>query len=128
MFMPVKLMADRPEGCIKIGREILIHGSFLLAYKYIEIAKKCLIEANCQIIDCNGHLLSFDKVSNRINTNDDGVYVIIGDNVWIGTGTIISPGGQIGKGVVIAAGSIVTKDIPAMVIADDNLAKTIKYV
>ncbi len=39
--------------------------------------------------------------------------VVIGDNVWIGGGTIILPGVTIGDNVVIGAGSVVTKDIPS---------------
>ncbi len=38
--------------------------------------------------------------------------IIIGDNVWIGAGSIILKGVNIGDGAVIAAGSIVTKDVP----------------
>lgn len=43
--------------------------------------------------------------------------VTIGDNVWIGAGSIILPGVHIGENTVIGAGSIVTKDIPANVVA-----------
>lgn len=38
--------------------------------------------------------------------------VIIGDNVWVGARSVILPGVTIGNNVVIAAGSVVTKDIP----------------
>jgi maltose O-acetyltransferase len=41
----------------------------------------------------------------------------IGDNVWIGAGTIVMPGVTIGDGTTIGAGSLVTKDIPASVLA-----------
>ena len=126
MYMPVKLMADRPGAKIKIGNETRIHGSCLHAYNYIEVGNRCLIAANCQIIDCNGHLLSFECVSERIKTTDSGLPVIIGDDVWIGTGVIILPGVSIGNGAVIAAGSVVTKNIPPMVIAGGNPAKVIK--
>ncbi|WHY69472.1 sugar O-acetyltransferase [Neobacillus sp. SuZ13] len=43
--------------------------------------------------------------------------VVIEDNVWIGAGAIILPGVRIGENTVIGAGSVVTKDIPANVIA-----------
>lgn len=46
--------------------------------------------------------------------------VWIGNNVWIGTGAIILPGVHIGDNSVIGAGSVVTKDIPANVVAVGN--------
>lgn len=46
--------------------------------------------------------------------------VVIEDDVWIGSGVIVLPGVTIGKGSVIGVGSIVTKDIPANVIAVGN--------
>lgn len=45
------------------------------------------------------------------------VPVHIGDNVWIGAGSVILPGVSIGENSVIGAGSVVTKDIPANVVA-----------
>lgn len=52
--------------------------------------------------------------------------VIIGDNVWIGDKATILPGVTIGDGAVIAANSVVTKDVPAYSIAAGNPAKIIK--
>ncbi|NPA51298.1 MAG: acyltransferase [Aquificae bacterium] len=52
--------------------------------------------------------------------------VIIGNDVWIGAGAIILPGCKIGDGVVIAAGAVVTKDIPSNVIVGGIPAKIIK--
>ena len=52
--------------------------------------------------------------------------VIIGDNVWIGGGTIILPGVTIGNNVVIGAGSVVTKDIPDNKIAFGNPCKVVR--
>ncbi len=54
--------------------------------------------------------------------------VTIGDNVWIGGSTTILPGVTIGDNVVIGAGSVVTKDIPANVVAVGNPAKIIKQL
>ena len=44
----------------------------------------------------------------------------VGDNVWIGGGTIVAPGVTIGSNVVIGAGSVVVKDIPDNVVAYGN--------
>lgn len=53
--------------------------------------------------------------------------VVIGDDVWIGTRVIILPGVKIGNGVIIAAGAVVTKDIPDYAVAGGVPAKVIKY-
>lgn len=47
--------------------------------------------------------------------------VHIGENVWVGAGTVIVPGVTIGKNSVIGAGSVVVKDIPENVAAVGNL-------
>ncbi|MEG1050212.1 MAG: sugar O-acetyltransferase, partial [Oscillospiraceae bacterium] len=52
--------------------------------------------------------------------------VIIGDNVWIGGGSIILPGVTIGDNAVVGAGSVVTRDIPSNVIAYGNPCRVIR--
>jgi phosphonate metabolism protein (transferase hexapeptide repeat family) len=52
--------------------------------------------------------------------------VILGNDVWIGHGAIILPGRRIGDGAVVAAGAIVTKDVPAYAIVGGNPARVIK--
>ena len=126
MFAPVKLFADRSGATIKIGNNTRIHGSCIHAYELIEIGENCLIAANCQIFDGNGHDLSFDSPENRIKTKGLSKPIRIGDNVWLGTGVIILPGVTIGSGSVIAAGSVVRNSIPAMVVAAGNPAIIIK--
>jgi maltose O-acetyltransferase len=53
--------------------------------------------------------------------------VIIGNDVWIGTRVIILPGVRIGNGVIIGAGSIVTKDVPDYAIVAGNPARIIRF-
>lgn len=53
--------------------------------------------------------------------------IIISDDVWIGANAVILPDVEIGKGAVIAAGSIVTKDVPEYAVVAGNPAKIIKY-
>ena len=54
--------------------------------------------------------------------------VTIGDNVWIGAQASILPGVTIGDNTVIAGGSVVTKDIPANVIAAGNPCRVIRKI
>ncbi len=52
----------------------------------------------------------------------------IEDEVWIGGGAILLPGVTIGKGSVIGAGAVVTRDIPPYSVAVDNPARVIKQI
>ena len=51
----------------------------------------------------------------------------IGDDVWLGTDALIMGGVKIGNGAIVAAGSIVTKNVPAYAIVGGCPAKVIKY-
>jgi len=126
MFSPMKIMVDRPLAVLSIGDNSKIHGSCLHAYKEIRIGKNTLIASNCQIFDCSGHELSMDDPSKRLQTSDRAKPILIGDNVWIGTGCIVLGGVTIGDGSVIAAGSVVVKNIPANCLAGGNPAKVIR--
>jgi len=126
MYSGVKLFADRKNAKISIGNNTRIHGSCVHAYNSIEIGNNCLIAANCQIIDGNGHNTSFSNIENRINTIGTSKPITIMDNVWLATNVIVLPGVTIGEGSIISANSVVINNIPSMVLAGGNPAKVIK--
>jgi len=53
--------------------------------------------------------------------------IIICDDVWVGANSVILPGVTIGEGAIIAAGSVVTKNIPPYAIVVGNPAKILKF-
>ena len=57
-----------------------------------------------------------------------GKPISIGNNVWIGGRAVINPGIHIGNNVVVAFGSVVTKDVPNNVVVGGNPAKIIKHI
>jgi acetyltransferase-like isoleucine patch superfamily enzyme len=122
---PVKLFADRPGAEIRIGDDTRIAGSCIHAWRSITIGKRCLIAGNCQIIDSNGHDLSFPNVENRLNTTGSSYPVVIEDDVWLGTNTVVLPGARIGRGSVIAANSVVSASVPPLVVARGNPAEVV---
>lgn len=126
MYRATKIMVDKPGATVTIGENTRIHGSCIHAYEEIRVGRNCLIAANCQIFDGNGHDICEGHPQDRIKTQGGASPILIGDNVWIGMGCIILPGVNIGTGSVIGAGSIVTKDIPENVIAGGNPAKIIR--
>ena len=88
----------------------------------IEIGDMCTFGRNVSILDSDFHCIYDDK-KNIINPAKP---VIIGNNVWIGHNAIILKGVTIGSNSIIAAGSIVTKDVPPNTIVAGNPAKVIK--
>ncbi len=64
----------------------------------------------------------------RASGYEYGASVKIGNNVWIGGNTVVNPGVTIGDNTVIGSGSVVTKDIPANVIAAGNPCRVIREI
>ena len=87
----------------------------------IRIGKNVIIAQNVIIRDSDIHhiYVEGEKQSNSAP-------IIIGDNVWIGTSALILKGVTIGEGAVIAAGAVVTKDVPAHCLVAGNPARIIR--
>lgn len=126
MHSPCKLLADRPQAEIIIGENCRIHGTCIHAVKKIEIGNNCLIAANTNIIDSNGHILAMDNPIDRLAIADEGKPIVIEDNVWIGSNVMILAGAIIREGAVIMAGSVVKGEVPAKSIYGTDSFKVIK--
>jgi len=107
LFSNCRLTSIR-GGIIKIGDDVGINGTTIVAKKNIEIGKNTIIAPNTIIIDFDGH--EINNLTKRINTKDNGENIIIGQNCWIGMNSIILKGVTIGDNTVIGAGSVVTKN------------------
>lgn len=124
---PVVMRTLRPGASIVIGRDTGISGGAICAAVRVKIGNECLIGANVVIADTDFHPLN--PAGRRYSRNPLEISaepVEIGDNVFIGTGTIILKGVTIGKNCVIGAGSVVTKNVPPDSIAAGNPAKVLR--
>lgn len=92
----------------------------------VKIGKDVMIGPDVLIIGEN-HDFSDINVPMRLQGYKSSEPVRISDDVWIGARVIILPGVKIGKGVVIGAGAVVTKDIPPYAICVGNPARVIKF-
>ena len=72
------------------------------------------------------HILAHDASTKLFLDHTRVSNVTIGDNVFIGAGTIVLPGVSIGNNVVIGAGSLVSRDIPDGCVAVGNPARVVK--
>lgn len=107
-----------------IGRNVTISTS-QSGRSPISIGNNVLIAERVQIIGGN-HAL--DRADIPINQQGEGKQgaIIIEDDVWIGASSIILTGITIGKGSVIAAGSVVTKNVEPYSVVAGNPARFIK--
>lgn len=127
----------------KLGQNVHLEAPFYLDYGYrtrigddffsnfnltildgggVEIGDRVFIGPNVGIYTANHPT----DVRRREKGYEWALPVKIGNKVWIGGGVTILPGVTIGDNTVIAAGSVVTKDIPANVVAAGNPCKVIK--
>ena len=107
---PIKLAVGK---YISIGKGTYMNAgtTFIDDWK-ITIGEHCLFGPNVTLCT-TGHPIAPEH-------RGDGMYsfpITIGNNVWLGANTIVMPGVTIGENSVIGAGSVVTKDIPANVVA-----------
>lgn len=148
--MPYRFGAKFIRGflCKKIfkstGENINIeHGAYFGSGKDIEIGHNSGIGFNCRVygplkigddvmmgpdvmIFTQNHKTESLDIPMRLQTAPKEA-VCIGDDVWIGARAIILPGKKIGKGVIIGAGAVVTKDVPDYAVVGGNPAKIIKF-
>ncbi|MEA1989588.1 MAG: DapH/DapD/GlmU-related protein [Pseudomonadota bacterium] len=124
---PVVLRTLRANAEIIIGSFTGISGGSFCAFSSIIIGNNCLIGANVTISDSDFH--SLKPQNRRFNVNEEDIMtspVVLEDNVFVGTGSIILKGVTVGENSVIGAGSVVTKNIPSNCIYAGNPAKLIK--
>lgn len=132
------LEIQRANGRIEIGSNCYIGDhTRLWAADSIRIGNHVLVAHNVNIFDNDTHPTDYqerrDDAENIIFYGKRLDYsslhcspVEIGDDVWIGCNSIILKGVTIGNGVIVAAGSVVTKDVPDNVMVAGNPAKVVK--
>lgn len=127
-----------PQGQCTIGDFTLLNGALIMTEEKIEIGSHCLVSWNVGIADSDFHpLLPAQRLIDaqalapffkdrpprpKLKTAP----VIIGNNVWIGMNATILKGVTIGDNSVVAAGSVVTKNVAANTVVAGNPAVPIK--
>lgn len=127
------------------GEASYIEPPFHCDYGYnVSVGKRFYCNYDCVFLDCGkisigDYVMLGPKVQiytanhpidpevRRLN-HDQGIPVTVGDDVWIGGGSILCPGVTVGSGSVIGAGSVVTHDIPSGVVAAGNPCRVIRPI
>ena len=113
-------------GLLELGSGFCNSDTKIRCKNHISIGEGAVISHNVTIEDYDGHqLYNVDADGNR-EAVAISAPITIGDHVWIGAKATILKGVTIGDGAVIAAGSVVTKDVPAHCLCAGCPAKVIR--
>lgn len=116
----------KPGPSIKIGDNVFIGATVEFNIrKGIVIGNDCLIASGCRFID-HDHDTKRDALM-RQQTGPEKE-ILIANNVWIGCNVVVLKGVCIGEGAVVAAGSVVTKNIESYTISAGVPARFIKNI
>lgn len=128
-----------PEGRIVVGRHSYIGGRTLVeSMASVCIGDDVAISHDCYIMDSNSHptspavrrstLREFAETRRNVErlAETDRAPIEIQSNVWIGFNSIILKGVTVGRGSIVACGSVVTANVPPFSVAAGNPARVVK--
>lgn len=117
----VSIIATKAEGAnISIGDNCGFSGSSITSFLSIEIGNKVMFGANTFVTDSDWHP--------EDSRSGPPKQVRIHDNVWLGLNVVVLKGVSIGENTIVGANSVVTKSLPANVVAAGNPCRVIKQI
>ena len=124
---PVRLRVFGPGAAIEIGEGTELSGTSITARSTrITIGKQVLFAPNCVVVDSDFHAPWPCEARATSPGMERDAPVTIDDYAWIGMRSIILKGVHIGRGAIIGAGSVVTRDVPAGCTACGVPARVVK--
>jgi acetyltransferase-like isoleucine patch superfamily enzyme len=127
-FLFAARFVDRPA--LIVGDHTYIgHDCQFTIGRRITIGRHCLIAAHARLFDSDGH--STDPAARLAGLpppEESARPIVVGDNVWVGTGALILKGVTIGDASVVAAHAVVTRDVPPGVVVAGNPARIVKHL
>lgn len=126
------------------GESVWLQPPFFCDYgSNIELGERVFFNFNCVVLDvCRVVIGDYTQIGSGVQIltplhpleadlrrrQEYGAPVVIGADVWVGSGALILPGVTIGARSVIGAGSVVTRDVPADVLAAGNPCRVIRAI
>lgn len=126
---------DTASGLVTIGSRTYLGASHLVCHSRIDIGDDVIVSWGVTIVDHNSHPLQWRHRKEDVLRWAAGVKVwdgvkvaavTIGSRVWIGFGATILKGVNVGEGAIVAAGAVVTRDVPPYCIVGGNPARVIR--
>jgi len=118
----VRIVVD--SGLLQLGHGANINGfAKILVRERVSIGAFCNISWNTQLLDNDFHPIVVDGEEQPMSAP-----IVLEDRAWIGTGAIVLKGVTVGESAVVAAGAVVTKDVPAKAIVAGSPAKVVGHI
>lgn len=115
------------EGAVlKLGSGYMNYECVVDVFSSVTIGRDVVISERVVIRDCDNHIVWDEGVEVDKDAKPMALPIVIKDHVWVGMNAVILKGVTIGEGAVIAAGSVVNKDVPAHCMVGGVPAKVIK--
>jgi maltose O-acetyltransferase len=123
-FIRPPFFCDYGDG-IRIGARTFVNfNCTMLDGAPITVGDECAIASGVQLVTATHPI---DPVARRAAW-EQALAVTIGAGVWLGAGALVCPGVSIGENTVVGAGSVVTRDLPAGVVAHGNPARVAREI
>lgn len=123
--MPTSTAIWSPHKDISIGDRVQFGPNCRIQCD-IEFGNSILMASNVSFVGKDDHVVNIPGKTIWNSGRGDSHKTYVGNDVWIGHGAIIIAGVKIGDGTIVAAGSVVTKDVESCTIVGGNPAKFIK--
>lgn len=128
------LLNVEPGGFVEIGADAVLVGAIVMCAGHVRIGERAVISYGVTIADCDFHPI--DPSARRRDAEANAPFgdrsqrpafatapVVIEADAWVGIGAIVLKGVRIGRGARVAAGAVVTTDVPAGVTVAGNPAR-----
>ena len=115
-------LAVGPKGKLIIGNNCRLNGTTIAATYHVKIGNNCRLAPFSHIMDSDYHDLHDRELPGQ------QAAVILEDDVWIGTRSMVLRGVTIHRGAVVASGAVVTKDVPPYTVVGGVPAKVIRKI
>ncbi|MDT4740710.1 acyltransferase [Bradyrhizobium sp. WYCCWR 12699] len=131
------IIFENQGGEVRIGDRSYLGLSTLICFRNIAIGDDVLVSWGATIVDHDSHSLEWDLRRSDVRdwarnrkdwTHVPSAPIVIGDKAWIGFNVTILKGVTIGEGAVVAACSVVTRDVPPRALVAGNPARIIRML
>jgi maltose O-acetyltransferase len=129
----------------QVGEGVVVRAPFLCEYgSRVSIGERTFVNYDCLMLDVAPVTIGrFCQIASRVQLLtathpidpeprrigwESAEPIVLGDNVWLGGGAIVCPGVTIGDDTVVGAGAVVTRDLPAGVVAAGVPARVLREI